>query len=199
MIDFRTTGKFGLRLFVVALVCFAQTAVAVEGKKARGEFGIKFGHLGSGTDEYQLKSGTSDKDSVKTQSSYSGGAFLSQSVWGGLHGAIAFDLHYLRGEFGGGETALDVAGGVKYILADKSKTLSVRPAVLVGFGILPDIWSFKSSQYVTLKMVVEVAFHTEKGTGLLIEVGSLRTISGADSRYDIKAKSMMLLRVGLIL
>jgi hypothetical protein len=186
-------------LLLVALVCLANTAIAVEGKKARGEFGIKFGHLGSGTVEYELKSGTSHKDSVKTESSYSGGAFISQSIWGGLHGAITFDLHYFRGELGGGETALDVAGGLKYKLSDNSRMLSVRPAMLVGFGVLPDIWSFKSSQYVTLKMVVEVAFHTEKGTGLLIEIGSLRTLSGSDGKYDIKAKSMMLLRGGLIL
>ena len=94
---------------------------------------------------------------------------------------------------------MDVAGGLKYILADKSGMLSVRPAVLVGFGVLPDIWTFKSSQHVTLKMVVEVAFKSEKGTGLLIEIGSLRTLSGGDSRYDIKARSMMVLRGGVIL
>jgi len=186
-------------LLLVVLTCFASTAIAVEGKKALGEFGIKFGHLGGGTVEYHLKSGATGKDSIKTESSYSGGAFLSQSIWGGLHGTMTFDLHYFRGEFGGGETALDVAGGLKYKLADKSRMLSVRPAVLLGFGILPDIWAFKSSQQVTLKMVIEVAFHTEKGTGLLIEIGSLQTLSGSDGKYDIKANSMMLLRGGLIL
>jgi hypothetical protein len=193
------TGQCRWYLLLVALVCLANTATADEGKKGRGEFGIKFGHLGSGTVEYHLKSVISHKDSIKTESSYSGGAFVSQSIWGRLHGAVTFDFHYLREEFGGGETALDVAGGLKYILADKSGMLSVRPAMLVGFGVLPDIWSFKSSQYVTLKMVLEVAFQTEKGTGLLIEIGSLRTLSGGDSKYDIKANSMMLLRGGVIL
>lgn len=188
----------GCSAVLIGLMVLGASAVAVEGKKRDGEFGLKFGHLGGGTVEYQLKYGSAVKDTVETSSSYSGGAFISQSVWKDLHGTVTFDFHYLRREFGGGETALDMAGGLKYKLSDKSGAMSVRPEVLVGFAVLPEIWSFKSSQYVTLKMLVEVAFRTEKGNGLLIELGSLRTLSGGDSKYDIRANSMMLLRGGVI-
>lgn len=183
----------------LALVLVCGNAAADNGKTGKGEFGIKFGHLGGGTVAYQLKSGTSPKNTIKTESSYSGGAFISQSLWGGLHGAITFDFHYFRAEYEGGETALDVAGGLKYILVNKTRMVSVRPAALLGFAIMPEIWAFKSSKHMTLKLVLELAFHTQKGTGLLLEIGSLRTLSGSDGVYNIKARSMMLLRGGLML
>jgi hypothetical protein len=188
-----------LLVVCLALSLLCGSANAEGEKTGKGEFGVKFGHLGGGTVEYQLKSGESKLDTVKTGSSYSGGAFISQSIWGGLHGTVTFDLHYLRSEGGSGETALDVAGGLKYVLTNKTRFVSIRPAALVGFAILPDIWSFKSSQYMTLKLVIELAFLTQKGTGLLIEIGNLQTLSGGDAKYDIEAKSMMLVRGGLIL
>jgi hypothetical protein len=176
--DYRRNGHVLWLVVCLGFLIPSGGASAQESPKRRGELGIKFGHLGSGTIEYQLKGPHFPVETIETASSYSGGVFLSQSVWSRLHGAVTFDLHYLRGDYGGGETALDVAGGVKYVLADASRRVSLRPAALVGFAILPDIWTFKSSQYVTLKLVLELAFHTEKGSGLLIEIQADDAVEG---------------------
>jgi len=163
-----------------------------------GEFGVKFGYLGSSTVEYKKKADQSGLHTIETDAGYSGGGFVSQNVYRRLHATITADFHVMRGD-GVGETALDVAGGLKYIGVLPGGVVSVRPGMAMGFGILPDIWVFKASRHMTFKMFVELAFHTTKGTGLVIEIGSLRSLTGTDGTYDIKAKPMLMFRGGLIL
>jgi len=50
----------------------------------------------------------------------------------------------------------------------------------------------------TFKTFLEIASYTERGTGLLIEIGSLRTLSGGDKDHKMSASSMLLFRAGII-
>jgi hypothetical protein len=163
-----------------------------------GEFGIKFGILGEGDVEYREQGSHASPETMTTESSYSGGAFFSQRLYRRLHWTVGLDIHYMRDRFSG-QAGLDAAAGLKYRWVDPSGSVSVRPAALLGFGIIPDVWRFKSSQYMTFKIMLELAFLTKKGTGLLIEVGRLRTFSGSDGTYDIEAGPMTLIRGGVIL
>jgi len=194
---FRRFAVFGLAWLVLSSDLAKSQDTAAQDPWA-GEFGVKFGYLGSSTVEYKKKADQSGLHTIETDAGYSGGGFLSQNIYRRLHATITVDFHFLQGN-SVGETALDVAGGLKYFGVLPGGAVSLRPGMVMGFGILPDIWVFKASRHMTFKMFVELAFHTTKGTGLVIEIGSLRSFTGTDGTYDIKANSMLLFRGGLIL
>ena len=163
----------------------------------KGEFGLKFGQLRGGTIEYWQKSNESNINSVEVEAGFSGGAFLDHPFYRNLHITASFDLHQI-GLYGDSEVALDVAGGLKFKWTEPKGRLSVRPAATVGFALLPDTWHFSASKYVTLKVYLEVASYSKRGTGLLLEIGSLRTLSGSDNTYEISTEPMFLIRAGII-
>jgi len=181
----------------VALFVLTSNTAADSSSVGLGEFGIKLGQLRGGTIEYWQKSNESNIDSVEIEAGFSGGAFLDHPFYRNLHITASFDLHQI-GVYSSSEVALDVAGGLKFKWTEPKGRLSVRPAATVGFALLPDTWHFSASKYITLKLYLEVASYSKRGTGLLLEIGSLRTLSGSDNTYEISTEPMFLIRGGII-
>lgn len=178
-------------LFLTSNISADSTSVGL------GEFGIKLGQLRGCTVEYWLKSNESNVDSVEIEAGFSGGAFLDHPFYRNLHITASFDFHQISKDWSS-EVALDVAGGLKFKWTEPNGRLSVRPAATVGFALFPNMWHFSASKYVTLKLYLEVASYSKRGTGLLLEIGSLRTLSGSDNLYEISTKPMLLVRAGII-
>jgi hypothetical protein len=190
----------GLKVILLAMttaLILGATVQAAE-RTGPGGFGMKVGHIGQGNVVYQRTEAGSVSDTAETDGNLSGGVFFEKSIVGGLRAVVTIDIHKIK-LYGPSALALDGGVGLRYSWINPTGLIGLRPGVTVGYAVLPEVWQFRSSKYVTIKPQFEVVFYSEHGTGMLVEVGALYLISGGNNQYDISAGPMIMFRMGMLM
>ena len=203
MIDFGTAKRLGQRLCVVVLVFLAQTAVAVEGKKARGEFGLMIGSLGGMTVEVTSKHDGSRGYDIETKAGFSAGLFFEQKLLGPVWAGMSIDYYEVRGDqlFFRDESPRTLGLALRFSgrLRSAGGSWVFRPGVASGVVLLGQVEYLKTSQHVMIKPFVEAVYRVSPKVGLVGELGIFNTVWGANDDYNILAGPTTLLRFGILL
>jgi hypothetical protein len=197
------TRQGGWYLLLVALVCFANTAIAVEGKKARGEFGVVIGSLGGMTVEVTSKDDGSRGSDIETESGFSGGIFFEQKALGPIWMGMTLDYYEVRGKMlsflDESPKTLGLALRVSGRLRSNNGLWVFRPGIASGVVLLGQVGYLKTSQHVMIKPFVETVYRVSPKVGLVGEISVFSTVWGANDDYNILAGPTTLIRFGIVM
>jgi len=196
-----TKCKCACYLLLMVSICFADTTIAVEGKKARGEFGVMIGFLdGMEIDAHAKDSAYSD-GSIDSDMGLSCGVSLDQGLYRSLWVGLTIDLFLVRKDIWVVQysaRALNPSLRLSLHLRQAGSRWSFRPGVACGVALVEEILSYKASQYVTLRPFLQTVYHITPQTGLLIEGCIFTTLQGGNNDYDIEAGPSFGARIGLL-
>lgn len=185
----------------LALLLVCSRAAAVEGKKARGEFGVMLGYLGGMTIETHAKDTAYSDGSIDSDMGLSAGVSFDQHLYRSFWAGLTIDLFQVRKEIwvvGISARALNPSLRLSFHLQQAGSHLSFRPGVACGVALLEEVLDYKASQYVTLRPFLQTVCHLTSQTGLLIETSMFQTLQGGNNDYDIDAGPSFGLRIGLL-
>ena len=185
-------------LIVCTLVMMVSVTSAGELSEGENFTSVKLGMIGSGTVDI-------DGVDVDHSTGYSIGLGYDFPLGERGHYGISIDLHRMKwsGEterFDGqdAETLLDLGLTWKYMLIMSEDRFAVRPGVGIGFGTLRRRQALSGTNYLTLKMNLEIIYASPWGMGLLVEAGGFYTPTGGDSETDIKIGPLPFIRAGVL-
>jgi hypothetical protein len=139
--------------------------------------------------------------SIDSDMGLSVGFSLDQAVYRSFWVGLTIDLLQVRKGFGFGDysaKALNPALRFSLHLRAAGSRWSFRPGVACGVALLEEIYSFKSSQYLTLRPFLQAVCHVSPKTGILFELNEFQTLQGGNDDYDIEAGPTFGLRIGLL-
>lgn len=186
--------------FFAVVATYLTLVGSVEGgeRAGRGAFGVKVGWIGTGEAVLQWKEAGSVPDTSETHTSASFGVFFERPLVNRLRALLSIDIHKIQIS-GPPRYMLDGALGLKYSWTNPAGIVGIRPAMSIGYAVLPSNGLLKSSTLVTVKSGIEVVFYAEHGTGILFEVGALYRATGGSNLQDMSLGPMLLARAGLLL
>jgi len=164
--------------------------------KKRGMFGIRIGHVGSGTIKGEEKA-TGEKAEGDSEAVTTYGIYLDYPIMLKLYAGIAIDIAPIELR---NENKSIINGGltVKYTLTNSNSKVIFRPAVQVGYAALPSFSKYKSSNFITLLISGETIIKMADKFGLSADIGLFWGLSGGNNEYDVTGGSMLILRGGLV-
>jgi hypothetical protein len=184
-------------------VLLISCAVAVEGKKARGEFGLMVGSLGGMEVETTSKEDDSRGWDVETAAGFSAGIFFEQKLVGPVWTGVSIDYYEIRGEgehhFDDNPRTLGLALRLSGRLRSTGGSWIFRPGVASGAVLIGDVDYLTTSQHIMVKPFVEVVYRASPKVGLVGELGIFSTVWGANDDYNIHTGPTTLLRFGVLL
>lgn len=177
-----------LSLFIFSGVAFGQ---ATNPKDIL--LGFKLGYLGSGTVKVEGVA-------FGTDSSHSFGGFLDYKVAEKLYVGFHLFMHNMSA-FGISKNLMDIGGSFKAIIPTRNEQITIRPALNLGYGALPEITLGKfvvdSSSYFLIGPSVELHYDTNNNYDLIGEVGFLSAPSGGNSDFSVSLSPTLFLRAGI--
>lgn len=186
---------------VLSVLC--TSATAVEGKKARGEFGLMVGSLGGMTVELTSKDDDSRGSDLETESGFSGGLFFEQKALGPIWMGMSLDYYEVRGKMlsflDESPRTLGLALRVSGRLRSNNGLWVFRPGVASGVILLGQVGYLKTSQHVMIKPFVETVYRVSPKVGLVEEISIFSTVWGANDDYNILAGPTTLIRFGVVM
>jgi hypothetical protein len=198
--DLQQRAVLCLLAFVLLSVPNAQ---AMEGKKAKGEFGIMVGFLGGMTVKFEDKECGVFSGSMETDAGISAGLFFEQKVFGPVFAGVTIDYYKVQNEltefYGGSPRSLGLALRISGHMQSDNGLWVFRPGVASGVTLLGQIGYVKTSQHVTIKPFIEAVYRASPKVGLIAEIGIFSSVWGGNDCYDIEAGPTTLIRFGVLL
>ena len=199
----RGIGRGTVCSILILAVITVSSAMAAEGKKAKGEFGMMIGFL----DGMTIKFGPKDSDPlpwhVESDAGITGGIFFDQKVFRPIWAGMSIDYYQVRKDIGFYENPSAGALNLALRLSLRSRSADgkwvIRPGVASGVALLGEVFSMSTTQHWTLKPFVEIVYYVSPKVGLITEMGVFSTLQGGNDDVDITTGPSVTIRFGLLM
>ncbi len=185
-------------VFLLVITLFSVVPCAAQSDSPRPVgvvFTLKGGIIGGG--EITIERGTFDRSfDLVTATSFGAGLELPSSHFFTL--GFTADIHQVDPEYMDSRTMFDIGVALKH--AAKRRGTLVRPWLGLSYGHVSDFdfWA-EASSYFILKGGVEFDFFAQQaGTGFLVDVGLISSLSGKSGADDVSTSIRPLVRLGII-
>lgn len=183
-----------LLFFIIGGPADARNLLKTDSRRHRSHFGIKFGLINGGTAYI-------NGQSYSTKVALTGGVYFDIVVTPWLYSGISINLHDVQiDQFR--QKMLEISYSIKPAHYSKMERSAFKPAFEVGFADLgqfgPEDYKFERTQYLTLKVGVEMVFFSEKNYAWTVDVVLWGSPHCFNSDLDITFGPLLIGRLGFM-
>jgi len=173
------------------ILCSSSLGISPYAPKGKGLVGPKIGILGRANIEAGDETFTSNIN-------ISLGLFFDVPVVAGFYSGIAVDFHNIE-VLDQQQFFLDISIPLKFSIPFDRPGIVVKPVVAFGWGHLAGITFMKATNYLTVKVSVELHYLMPKKRAWVFELGVFDAPVGGNSHTDSSVGLAPLFRIGYVL
>lgn len=173
------------------LLCSSSSAISPYAPKGKGLVGPKIGIMGRADIDAGDQTFTSEIN-------VSLGLFFDVPVVGGFYSGIAVDFHNIE-VLDQQQFLLDISIPLKFSIPFDRPGIIVKPVVAFGWGHLADIGFMSPTDYLTVKVLIELHYLMPKKRAWVFDLGVLNAPIGGNSHIESSVGPALLFRVGYVL
>jgi hypothetical protein len=179
-------------MLVVAVLIFvvspAADAAQVHDRPTKGVFGIKLGLISRANIRGDLE--------LETEIGSSAQVYADFPIFKDLFLTASVDFYYIQ-IIRQNDIMIEGTGGLKHEFALNRAGMFLRPGVGVGYAYLPEIGVMESTDYITLKVLVEAHFPIDKKKAWVGELAVMGAPKGGNDDVELSFGPGFIVRWGL--